>query len=48
MNHKLSKLSDLTDLKRLHTPACSRLDIDEVPGFHGLVGLKSLRLSDCR
>ena len=47
-NDNLSKLSNLTGLKRLHTLKCASLDIDEVPGLHGLVGLKSLILSDCR
>ena len=47
-NWKLSKLSNLSGLKRLHTLVCHGLDIDEVPGLDGLVGLKSLKLSNCR
>ena len=46
-NRKLSKLSNLSGLKCLHTLECHGLDIEEVPGLDGLVGLKSLRVSDC-
>ena len=46
-NRKLSKLSNLSGLKCLHTLACDGLGIDEVPGLDALVGLISLTLRNC-